>query len=46
MKNNITLINDNKFKSIFVSVNFIRSLRKEENAKNALLASILKKGTF
>lgn len=45
MKNNITLINDNKFKSIFVSVNFIRNLKKEENAKNALLASVLKKGT-
>jgi len=45
MKKNITLINDNKFKSIFISVNFIRNLKKEENAKNALLASILKKGT-
>lgn len=45
MKNKITLINDNKFKSIFVSVNFMRQLNKEENAKNALLASILKKGT-
>jgi len=45
MKNNIILINDNKFKSIFVSVNFIRKLKKEENSKNALLASILKKGT-
>lgn len=45
MKNNIKLVNDNKFKSVFVSVNFIRNLKKEENAKNALLASILKKGT-
>jgi predicted Zn-dependent peptidase len=45
MKSNITLINDDKFKSIFISVNFLRELKKEENAKNALLASILKKGT-
>lgn len=45
MKKNIILINDNKFKSIFVSVNYIRKLNKVENAKNALLACILKKGT-
>lgn len=45
MKNNIILVNDKKFKSIFLSVNFIRKLKKEENAKNTLLASILKKGT-
>ncbi len=45
MKKDIILINDNKFKSIFVSINYIRKLKKEENAKNALLACILKKGT-
>ena len=45
MKDKITLINDKKFKSVFVSVNFTRRLNRDENAKNALLASILKKGT-
>ena len=45
MKENLIVINDNKFKSIFISVNFIRKLSKEENHKNALLASILRKGT-
>ena len=33
MKNNIIAINDNKFKSIFISVNFMRKLKREENAK-------------
>lgn len=45
MNKNIVLINDEKFKSIFISVNFIRKLNKVEAGKNALLASILKKGT-
>lgn len=45
MKENIIIVNDNKFKSIFVSVNFLRKLNKDENHKNALLASILRKGT-
>lgn len=45
MKENITIVNDNKFKSVFVSVNFVRKLNKDENHKNALLASILRKGT-
>ena len=45
MKKDIILVNDDKFKSIFVSVNFMRKLDKEEAGKNALLASILKKGT-
>ena len=45
MKENLIVINDNKFKSIFISVNFMRKLSKEENHKNALLASILRKGT-
>lgn len=45
MSSNIICINDEKFKSIFVSVNFIRKLNREETGKNALLASILKKGT-
>lgn len=45
MKKNIILVNDNKFKSVFISVNFIRNLKKGENARNALLASVLKKGT-
>ena len=45
MKDKVICVNDNKFKSIFVTVNFVRKLKKEENAKNALLASILRKGT-
>lgn len=45
MKNKVVLINDEKFKSIFISVNFIRKLNKIEAGKNTLLASILKKGT-
>lgn len=45
MDKEIVLINDEKFKSIFISVNFIRKLNKQEAGKNALLASILKKGT-
>lgn len=45
MSSNIICINDEKFKSIFVSVNFVRKLNREEAGKNALLASILKKGT-
>lgn len=45
MKKDIIVVNDNKFKSIFISVNFVRKLNKEENHKNALLASILRKGT-
>ena len=31
MKSNITLINDDKFKSIFISVNFLRELKKEDS---------------
>ena len=45
MKKDIVLINDEKFKSVFIAINFIRKLDKEEAGKNALLASVLKKGT-
>ncbi len=45
MKKDIVLINDEKFKSVFIAINFIRKLNKEEAGKNALLASVLKKGT-
>ena len=45
MKKNIMLVNDSKFKSIYISVNFMRKLNKVEAGKNALLVSILKKGT-
>lgn len=45
MEQNNLFINDNKFKSIFISVNFIRRLNRQENSKNALLASVLRKAT-
>ena len=46
MGKNVILVNDNKFKSIFITVNFMRKLNSIEAGKNALLASILKKGTM
>ncbi len=45
MNKDILVINDNKFKSIFITVNYIRKLDRKEAGKNALLASILRKGT-
>ncbi|MDD2627409.1 MAG: insulinase family protein [Clostridia bacterium] len=44
MDNKVILINDNKFKGIFLSVNLMRPLNVNENSKNALVASILKRG--
>lgn len=39
------IIKDNKFKSIFVSVNLLLPLVKEDMSKNALIAMVLKKGS-
>lgn len=39
------IINDSKYKSIFVSVNFLLPLEKENMSKNALIAMILKKNS-
>lgn len=42
---NIIVLNDNKFKSVFVGVNMFLPLDGKTNSKNALLAKILKKGS-
>lgn len=42
---NLIVYNDYKFKSVFVSINILLPLKKENVSKNALLAMILKKGT-
>lgn len=44
MDKKVVLINDTKFKGIFLSVNLMQPLNAEENSKNALVASILKRG--
>lgn len=41
----IIIINDDRFKSVFVSVNLTLELKKELNSKNALLAAVLKKSS-
>ena len=41
--NNIKLINDNKFKSIFLSFNYTLDIEKEDVSKFAILSSILSK---
>ncbi len=40
----LNIIATNKFKTGFLSVNFIRPLSAEENAKNALLVQVLRRG--
>ncbi len=43
---NIYKINKEKFKSIYISVNFTMNVNKEENSANALLASVLAKSSI
>lgn len=42
---NIIVKHDNRFKSVFVSINFLLPLAKKEMSKNALLAMVLKKSS-
>ncbi len=42
---NIYKINKEKFKSIYISVNFTMNVNREENSANALLASVLAKSS-
>ncbi len=42
--NNINLVNIDKFKSVFVNINFLMPMSAESMSKNALLACVLKKG--
>lgn len=46
LENNVGLnvISTDKFKTGFLSINFIRPLDKSENAKNALLVQVLRRG--
>lgn len=41
---NINLVNIDKFKSVFVNVNFLTPMSAKNMSKNALLACVLKKG--
>lgn len=43
--NNIIKINDNKFKSIYISYNFTFKISKEEYGTNAIMASIISKAS-
>lgn len=45
MKAKVSYIKDEKFKSIYISVNYIFKIVKEEVASNVLVASILEKGS-
>lgn len=45
MKANVSFIKDEKFKSIYLSVNYILKIVKNEVADNVLVASILEKGS-
>lgn len=42
--NKVNSINIEKFKSVFVSINFLTSIDAKNMSKNALLASVMKKG--
>lgn len=42
--NNINLVNIDKFKSVFVNINFLMPMSAKSMSKNALLACVLKKG--
>ena len=42
---NIIVKHDNRFKSVFVSINFLLPLAKDEMSKNALLDMVLKKSS-
>lgn len=42
--NNINLVNIDKFKSVFVNINFLTPMSAENMSRNALLAYVLKKG--
>lgn len=42
--NNINLVNIDKFKSVFVNINFLTPMSAKNMSKNALLAYVLKKG--
>jgi len=48
LENNVGLnvISTNKFKTGFLSMNFIRKLDKSENTKNALLVQVLRRGSM
>lgn len=41
---NINLVNIDKFKSVFVNINFLTPMSEENMSKNALLSYVLKKG--
>lgn len=41
---NVLCVNENKFKSVFVSINLLAPLDANDISKNALLASVLKSG--